>query len=164
MMKYLDELLTRFRGCFSRKAAFQWFVVIVAGLLVRTDHLGVTSVIRGLILSVDYVSMMGFFRSSAWTLEALTAKWCELVKQYAPLVRHGDTVVMVGDGVKQTKEGRRMPGVKRQHQESEDSSKAEYMWGHLFGGVGVLAESARKCFCIPLALRLQDGVKAIFVK
>ena len=162
MMKYLDELLTGFRGCFSRKAAFQWFVVIVAGLLVRTDHLGVTSVIRGLTLSVDYVSLLGFFRSSAWTLEALTAKWCELVKQYAPLVRHGDAVVMVGDGVKQAKEGRRMPGVKRQHQESEDSSKAEYIWGHLFGGVGVLAETARKCFCIPLALRLQDGVKAIF--
>ena len=74
MMKYLDELLTGFRGCFSRKAAFQWFVVIVAGLLVRTDHLGVTSVIRGLILSVDYVSLLGFFRSSAWTLEALTTK------------------------------------------------------------------------------------------
>jgi len=136
--------------------------VIVAGLLVRTDHLGVTSVIRGLYLSVDYVSLLGFFRSSAWTLDVLTTKWCLLVKQYAPLVRQGNAVVMVGDGVKQAKEGRRMPGVKRQHQESEDSSKAEYMFGHLFGGVGVLAETARKCFCIPLALRLQNGVKAIF--
>ena len=162
MMRFLDKLLAEFRGCFSREAAHHWFVVIVAGLLVRTDHLGVTSVIRGLFLSVDYVAMIGFFRSSAWTLETLTAKWCAIVKRYAPLVRQGDAVVMVGDGVKQAKEGRRMPGVKRQHQESEDSSKAEYMWGHLFGGVGVLAEKAQKCFCIPLALLLQDGVKAIF--
>jgi uncharacterized protein (UPF0332 family) len=69
---------------------------------------------------------------------------------------------MVGDGVKQSKEGRRMPGVKRLHQESEDSSKGEYIWGHLFGGISVLAERGGKCFSLPLALRIQDGVKAIF--
>lgn len=155
-------MLMSFQDCFSRKATFRWFVVIVAGLLVRTDHIGVTSVIRGLFLTTDYVTLIGFFRSSAWTLDVLTDKWSELVKQYAPLVKHGDAVVLVGDGVKQAKEGRRMPGVKRQHQESEDSSKAEYIWGHLFGGVGILAQTAQKCFCIPLALRLQDGVKAIF--
>jgi len=162
MIKYLDESLSEFRGCFSRKATFEWFVAIVVGLLVRTDHLGVTSVIRGLFLSTEYVSLLGFFRSRAWKLENLTAKWCSVVSRHAPLVRVNGAVVMVGDGVKQSKEGRRMPGVKRQHQESEDSSKAEYMFGHLFGGVGILAETARKCFCIPLALRLQDGVKTIF--
>ena len=151
-----------FRGCFSRKATFQWFVVIVAGLLVRTDHLGVTSVIRGLYLTADYMSLIGFFRSRAWTLEALTSKWCELVMRYAPLVKQGDAVILVGDGVKQSKEGRKMPGVKRQHQESEDSSKSEYMWGHLFGGVGILAGAAGKLFCLPLALRIQDGIKVIF--
>ena len=162
MMKFLNDVLMDFRGCFSRKAAFQWFVVIVAGLLVRTDHLGVTSIIRGLLLAPDYMGLIGFFRSSAWTLEKLTAKWCALVMQYAPLVKQGDAVILVGDGVKQAKEGRRMPGVKRQHQESEDSSKPEYMWGHLFGGVGILAGAAGKLFCLPLALRIQDGVKAIF--
>jgi len=151
-----------FRGCFSRKATFQWFVVIVAGLLVRTDYLGVTSVIRGLLLATDYMGLIGFFRSSAWTLETLTAKWCGLVKRYAPLVKQGDAVILVGDGVKQAKEGRKMPGVKRQHQSSEDSSKPEYMCGHLFGGVGILAGVAEKLFCLPLALRIQDGVKAIF--
>lgn len=130
--------------------------------MVRTDHLGVTSIIRGLFLSVDYMGLIGFFRSSAWTLEALTAKWCKLVKENAPLVKHGDAVVIIGDGVKQSKEGRRMPGVKRHHQESENSSKAGYIWGHLFGGVGILAEKAGKCFCIPLSLMLHDGVKSIF--
>jgi hypothetical protein len=162
MMKLINDVLMDFRSCFSRKAAFQWFVVIVAGLLVRTDHLGVTSIIRGLFLAPDYMGLIGFFRSGAWVLETLTAKWCALVKKYAPLVKQGDAVIIVGDGVKQAKEGRRMPGVKRQHQESEDSSKPEYMWGHLFGGVGILAGVAGKLFCLPLAMRIQGGVKAIF--
>lgn len=151
-----------FRSCFSRKATFEWFIVIVIGLMVRTDSLGVTSVIRGLLLSVDYMGLIGFFRSSAWKLETLTARWCGLVKQYAPLEIQGNAVVMVGDGVKKSKEGRRMPGVKRLHQESGNSSKAEYIWGHLFGGIGILAEKAGKSFCIPLALILHDGVKTIF--
>ena len=162
MMKYLDNILMDFRGCFSRRATFQWFVVIVAGLLVRTDHLGVTSIIRGLLLAPDYISLIGFFRSTAWSLETLSAKWCALVAGNSPLMKQGDAVILVGDGVKQSKEGRRMPGVKRQHQESEDSSKPEYMWGHLFGGIGILAGTADKLFCIPLAMRIQDGVKAIF--
>ena len=161
-MQYLNDVLMDFRACFSRKAAFEWFVVIIAGLLVRTDHLGVTSIIRGLLLVPDYMGLIGFFRSAAWTLEDLTAKWCALVMRYAPLIKQGDAVILVGDGVKQAKEGRRMPGVKRQHQESEDSSKPEYMWGHLFGGIGILAGRMDKLFCLPLALRIQGGVKTIF--
>jgi len=162
VMGFVNDLLLGFRPCFSRKSTFEWFVVVVAGLLVRTDSLGVSSVIRGLLLSADYMGLIGFFRSSAWTLDVLIEKWCELVRQNAPVVKYGDAVVMVGDGVKEPKEGRRMPGVKRLHQESDNSSKAEYIRGHLFGGVGVLAEKSGKCFCIPLALLLQDGVKTIF--
>ena len=54
-----------------------------------------------------------------------------------------------------------MPGVKRLHQESENSSKSVYIYGQLFGCVGVLAELGKKTFCIPLACELQDGVNAI---
>jgi hypothetical protein len=162
MLKFVNEILMGFRSCFSRRATYEWFVVIVVGLLVRTDHLGVTSIIRGLWLSGDYMGLIGFFRSSAWTLETLMAKWWMVVKEQAPLVKHRDAVVMVGDGVKEAKEGRRMPGVKRQHQESDNSKKANYIWGHLFGGIGVLAEKSGKRFCLPLALMLHDGVRAIF--
>ena len=37
-----------------------------------------------------------------------------------------------------------MPGVKKLHQESDNSAKGEYIHGHHFGGVGVLAEAPRK--------------------
>jgi hypothetical protein len=55
-----------------------------------------------------------------------------------------------------------MPGVKKLHQESENSSKAEYMFGHLFGAVGILMGTPQKWFCLPLFMNLQDGVKTIF--
>jgi len=151
-----------FRSCFSRKGTFEWFVVIVCGLLIRRDHLGVTSVIRGMGLIPKYVGLINFFRSSAWVLDILNAKWCSVIKKVAPLVKCQGAVILVGDGIKYAKEGRRMPGVKRHHQESGNLSKPEYMWGHLFGGIGILGQAASKYFCLPLALRLQDGVKTIF--
>jgi len=159
---FLNEILVCFRPCFKRNATFGWFIVVVIGLMVRTDFLGASSVIRGLFLTADYMGLIGFFRSKAWTLETLIEKWCSLVKQYAPIVMHMNAAIIIGDGVKKSKEGRRMPGVKRLHQESDNSSKADYIWGHLFGGVGILAEKAGKCFCIPLALVLHGGVKTIF--
>ena len=62
-MKFLNGMLMEFRECFSRKAAFQWFVVIVVGLMVRTDHVGVTSIIRGLLLAPNYISLIRYMRT-----------------------------------------------------------------------------------------------------
>ncbi|GGB44108.1 hypothetical protein GCM10011409_22100 [Lentibacillus populi] len=55
-----------------------------------------------------------------------------------------------------------MPAVKKLHQESENNSKAAYIFGHLFGAVGILMGTSQKWFCLPLFINLQDGVKAIF--
>lgn len=54
-----------------------------------------------------------------------------------------------------------MPGVKKLRQESENSSKGEYIFGHLFGAIGILAGTSQKWFCLPLFINLQDGVKTI---
>ena len=64
-------------------------------------------------------------------------------------------------GVKQSKEGRRMPGgVKKLFQESESSAKPEYIHGHMFGGLGILAGTVRNWACIPLSIRFHDGLQA----
>ena len=163
MMKFLNDTLLSFRGCFSRYRAFSWFVVIVIGFMIRTDGYGVTSVIRSLFIEPAlYITMLNFFRSDAWSLDALIFTWCAIVRKVAPILEVDGAAVFVGDGVIQSKEGRRMPGAKKQHQESGTSSKPSYVWGHLFGAVGVLASNGSKVFCIPLALNLQAGVKAIF--
>ena len=161
MINFLDTIFSKFRSCFTRNITFGWFVVIVMGLMVRTDNLGVTSIIRSLALAPIYDPLIGFFRSSAWVLETLEIRWQHVVKAYAPLVKVDNAVVMVGDGVKTGKEGNFMVGVKKLHQESGDSSKGEYIYGHMFGGIGVIACKGAKKFCVPLALRLQDGVKTI---
>jgi hypothetical protein len=69
--------------------------------------------------------------------------------------------ILIGDGVKQSKEGRKMPGVKRLHQESENSAQAEYIFGHMFGSIGVIVGNIEKLFCLPLSASLQDGDKVM---
>ncbi len=46
MLNIIEKILCHFESCFSRKAAFRWFVIIITGLMLRSDKLGVTS-IRG---------------------------------------------------------------------------------------------------------------------
>lgn len=161
MLNFIDKFLCYFESCFSRKASFRWFVTITVGLMLRSDKLGVTSVIRDLALSPDcYLSMIHFFRASSWSLDTIRSCWFSAVKEHSPLYKEGNFYVLVGDGVKQSKEGRRMPGVKKLFQESENSAKPQYMHGHMFGGLGILAGSIRDWACIPLSIRLHDGLKA----
>lgn len=162
MLEYIDKILNNFKSCFSRQAAFQWFATIIVGLMIRSDKLGTTSIVRDLALNPKlYVTMNHFFRASSWELEAIVAKWFQTVKRFAPLYKVDGYTILIGDGVKQAKEGRHMPGVKKLFQESENSSKPEYIFGHMFGGIGVLAGSISKWFCIPLHINLQDGIQAI---
>ena len=129
--------------------------------MLRSDKLGVTSVIRDLALNPEcYGSMIHFFRASSWSLDHIFLTWFSAVKKFAPLYKEGHFCVLVGDGVKQSKEGRRMPGVKKLFQESENSAKPGYIHGHMFGGLGILAGAARSWACIPLSIRLHDGLQA----
>ena len=51
ILSFLESTLSAFRHCFNRTPAYRWFVVVICALMVRTDHLGVTSIIRALSLS-----------------------------------------------------------------------------------------------------------------
>lgn len=160
MARYLEESLKSFRACFSRERTFRWFVLIVIAFILRDDHLGVTSTIRALCLDHScYDSMIHFFRSAAYTTQALRERWYRLVLEKASFLKVDSRTVLVGDGVKQSKEGYFMPGVKKMHQESEDSSKGEYIFGHMFGAVGVLIGTAERFLCLPLRMGIQDGIK-----
>ena len=161
-MKLLNQFLLQFNSCFSRTSSFHWFITIIIDLMIRSDKLGITSIIRDLNLDEKhYTNLIHFFHSDAWDLEKLTNTWVKLVYKYAPLVRENKAVILIGDGVKQSKEARRMPGVKKLHQDSENSAKAEYFHGHMFGGTGILVGKPSKLFCVPLTLSIQDGLKPI---
>lgn len=158
MWEWISEILFSFRECFSRKATIGWFVTIITGLLIRNDHAGVTSIIRTLSLApIVYEAMLHFFRSTAWSVSGLQSKWVEVVKRSNLLYLWKGKPILIGDGVKQSKEGKKMPGVKRLHQESENSGKPAFIFGHMFGAIGVLVGNAQKRFCLPLRATLQDG-------
>jgi hypothetical protein len=67
-----ESILWQFRSCFSRKAAFAWFVIVVMAFIIRCDHCGVSSVVRWLFLNPDYYDpLLRFFRTTSWQLEPL---------------------------------------------------------------------------------------------
>jgi hypothetical protein len=163
MWIWLNDALHEFKRCFSNKRAFSWFVIIIVGIMVRGDHMGLTSIVRELSLTPSaYTAILHFFRAESWCICQVRWTWLHFLVKRQPLYRVGGKPVMVGDGVKQAKEGRYMPGVKKLHQESENSSKGEYIFGHMFGGIGLLAGNLpNKLYCILISLRLHDGLSAI---
>lgn len=161
MLDTIESILYEFRDCFTRKRTFEWFVIVVIGFILRDDHLGVTSIIRILFLNpAEYELIIHFFHSDAYCLEDLWNKWYKVVFKYAPLIRKQGRIIMIGDGVKQLKEAFHMPAVKKLIQESEDSSKPQYIFGHMYGSIGILAGNLTKLFCIPLKTNIQDGLQS----
>lgn len=151
MLSYLEALLGALRPAFTRKAAFVWFVLAFAGLLMRTDLYGVSSIIRALELApACYPSLLHFFHSSAWSAEALYLLWWTWLAAQQPIVRVAGRLVILGDHTKQPKEARRMPRLTTLHQDSETSSKPSYFRGHHWGCLALLGQALSKCFALPL--------------
>jgi hypothetical protein len=122
-----------------------------------------TSAIRAFDLAPKhYESIEHFFKASSWSSADITNCWTEQVLETAPLYVEDDAIILVMDGKKNPKEGRRMPGVKKLHQESENSGKGKFIHGHMWGSVGILAGNEEKIFSIPLSMRIHDGVKHVF--
>src|SRR5260370_12876676 len=66
------------RPAFSRLSTFLWFGTIVAGMTVRSDMLGVTSIVRALNLRPTlYHRLLAHFHSTCVKLNPLTALWTQ---------------------------------------------------------------------------------------
>jgi len=148
------------RPAFSRLRTFLWFVTAVAGLTVRLELLGVTSIVRALNLRPRlYTKLLAHFHSSGIKLDRLSALWAQVVLQLFPSpVRVNGRLVLVGDGIKAPKRGKKMPAVKLLHQQSESNTKSEYIMGHSMQAVGLLVHAANSVFCVPLAVRIHEGL------
>src|SRR3979411_1540293 len=145
---------------FSRLRTFMWFVRSVAGLTVGVVWLGVTSIMRPLTLRPRlYTKLLDHFHSSGIKLDRLSALWAQAVLRLFPsLVWVNGRLVLVGDGIKAPKRGKKMPGVKLLHQQSESNTKPEYIMGHSMQAVGLLVHAAKSVFCVPLAVRIHEGL------
>jgi hypothetical protein len=122
--------------------------------------MGVTSIVRALgLLPACYDRLLDFFHSSALDLDKLTRLWCSLAFKANPgILRVDGKPVLVGDGIKVPKSGRKMPAVKKLHQESDSNTKPEYIFGHSCQAVAVLTQALSTVFAVPLACRIHEGV------
>jgi len=153
-------LVCELRPACSRARTFLWMAVWLAGMATRKDLLGVTSIVRALGLKPTYYDrLLDFFHSPALDLGRLTSVWCALVFRNSPrILRVNGRAVLVGDGIKVAKSGRKMPGVKKLHQESDSNTKPEFIFGHSCQAVAVLTRALSSVFATPLAARIHEGV------
>jgi hypothetical protein len=147
------------RPACSRTRSFMWFATAVAGLTVRTEMLGVTSVVRALKLHARfYDRLLDHFHSDAIQPDTLAALWARVVLRLFPHpLRVNGRLVLVGDGIKAAKRGKKMPAVKLLHQQSE-CNKPEYIMGHSLQAVSILMHAAKSVFAVPLAMRIHEGL------
>jgi hypothetical protein len=122
--------------------------------------LGVPANIRALGFAERYYDrLLDFFHSSAVDVDALTRCWVKLLLTRLPgIYRCNGRPVLLGDGIKNPKRGRKMPAVKRLHQASDGNTKPEYIMGHSIQAISLLASAAASFFAIPLSARIHEGV------
>ncbi len=152
-------LVCQLRSACARNRTFLWMALCLAGMTTRKELLGVTSTVRALGLEpACYDRLLDFFHSPALDLSKLTRIWCALVFRLNPgILRVNGRAVLVGDGLKVAKAGRKMPGVKKLHQQSESSTKPEFIFGHSCQAVAVLTQALASVFALPLACRIHEG-------
>ena len=154
-------LVAQLRPAFRRGRTFLWFAAALAGFSVRGDLRGVTSIVRALGLRASfYDRLLDFFHSPSVRLDALTECWTGLVLRvlgpFLLLVR--GRPVLLADGIKAPKTGRKMPAVKCLHQESQNNSKPEFITGHSCQALALVVRAAASCFALPLACRIHEGI------
>jgi len=109
---------------------------------------------------VLYKGFLHFFNySTSLDLPYLMQTWHRMVHRMLPVLRVGEYDVYVADGLKVAKEGKKMPGVKKLHQSSENNSKASYIMGHSFQALALLVCTAGgHVAAVPLASRIHEGL------
>jgi len=153
-------MLWELRPACSRTRSLLWFAVCVAGMSIRTDILGVTSIIRALGLKqICYDHLLDALHGRGIDIEKMTRLWAKVVLRCFPgVLKINGRIVLVGDGIKIPKRGKKMPAVKLLHQQSESNTKPEYIMGHSFQAIALLVSAGQSVFAVPLASRIHEGI------
>jgi hypothetical protein len=158
----IEQILASLRPAFQREATFEWFVLLLWGVLLTTQPPAVTSYLNAIGLSEEYYHQaLHWFHSQAFRVDRLCECWSDWLSQHANVDRLQGQRLYVGDGIKVGKEGRKMPGVKGLHQESSNVSKPEWIRGHYFSALGLLLRVGPAVFAVPLVFKRHDGIEAV---
>ena len=155
-----EQILQQLRPVFGREATFDWFVRLMWGILLNPQPATITRYVNALGLSESvYAQALHWFHSRAFRVDELCRHWGRWLQEHPQCCRLQGQRVYVGDGIKVSKEGRQMPGVKKLHQESADVNKPEWIRGHYFSALGLLLGSGPALFATPIVLKLHDGLE-----
>lgn len=158
----IEQILAKLRPAFSREVPFEWFVLLLWGVLLSHQPAAITSYLNGLGLNESfYGRALHWFNSQAFRIDEVCARWGQWLSKHTQAKTLKGQRVYAGDGIKVSKEGRKMPGVKGLHQESEDVSKPEWIRGHYFSALSLLLCSGKALFATPIVLKLHDGIETI---
>jgi hypothetical protein len=156
MFRFINNILEQFLPCFNREAGWINFCSIIIGFIIRPDMRGVSSVISALRMKPGhYTALLKFFRSNAFDIDTLYRKLITVCMKIFTPGTIGGKVILAGDHIKVSKEGRRMPAIERLHQESGNSGKGTFIEGHLFGFISMIIP----CFnrSIPVMAGMQES-------
>lgn len=153
-------IVKELRVACSRTRNFLWLAAALAGMSVRSDLAGVSSFVRALGLTpACHHRLLDFFHSPAIHPDLLARVWTSLVLRFFPtILKFNGRIVLLGDGIKIPKSGKKMPGVKLLHQESDSNTKPEYIMGHSAQTVSLVIGAEKRAFAVPLATRIHEGV------
>ncbi|HXW68917.1 MAG TPA: transposase [Dissulfurispiraceae bacterium] len=154
------SVVSLLRPSCSRLKTFLWLTLCLAGFAIRSDTFGVTSIVRAFSLKDTlYDRLLDFFHSPAVCVTSLTRAWVGTVLNIFPgILTVNERVLIVGDGLKVARSGRKMPAVKKLHQSSDSNTKPQYIMGHSCQAVAILAGSLRSVFAVPLVSRIHEGL------
>jgi hypothetical protein len=154
------SVVSQLRPACSRRRTFFWLVIVLAALCTRQDLAGVTSFVRALGLRGRcYGCLLDFFHSAALCPDRLARLWSRLALRVHPGIErcHG-RIVVLADGLKKGKCGRKMPAVKLLHQSGESNSKPTFIMGHSCQALALLARVGRFHHALPLCARIHEGL------
>ena len=156
------DIVAQLRCAFTRKRSFLWFALCLIGMSIRPDLRGVTSIVRALGLKdFCYDRLLDFFHSKAVRIDLLASLWCAIIMTTLPAIllpRVNGRPIFIGDGIKKAKTGRKMPAVKKLHQESANNTKPEFIYGHSCQAIALLVGCAQSFFALPLTCRIHEGL------
>ena len=145
------------KPAFSYNTTFVWFVIVFSGMIMRNDFLGVTSIVRALLLpAACYTNILHFFHSTAWSTTSLLLYWMRWVSIQQVAFTINNRIVLIGDHTKTPKDGRKMPALTTLHQESESASKPSFFRGHEWGFIALLIARKLKFFATPMMAEIHN--------
>jgi hypothetical protein len=148
------------RPAFSRLSTFMWFATVVAGITVRVDTLGVTSIVRALNLRPKlYHRLLAHFHSTGVKLDRLAALWVQVVLHLFPSPLLRQWPAGPGRGWHQDSQARQKDaGRQAVASEIGIQHQARLHHGALLAAVSLLVNAAQSVFAVPLAARIHEGL------